>query len=359
MTKVTIIRGAFLNPFELQNYYPLAKKFDIQVVSSKHPISDKVKLPLVKLFALTDLLNIPFKYQILNRLFRDAHYLFGLNDVINQSDIVHVAETYYHYTLQAVEAKERGDIKKVVSTVWENIPHNNESLPGRKSIKEKVLTKIDHFMAVTEQAKQALISEGVDEKKITVISAGVDLARFTPGTFRPKVQNILFVGRLTPEKGVLELLETYKTLKQHFPSLKLTMIGDGPLKDKALSAGAEVSVVPYVGIHKEYQKADIFVLPSKDTNTWHEQFGMVLVEAAACGLPIVTTTAGAMKEVCGKSALYVEPGNSKELVETIEELINDPKIRQEYRKKSLENAKKYDTREISKKIEAVYRQVLR
>ena len=139
---------------------------------------------------------------------------------------------------------------------------------------------------MTELAKKALLEEGVDEKKISVIPMGVDLKRFKPRQiFRQsrislRETNILFVGRSVPEKGIGELTEAYRRLSQKYPNLKLTMVGDGR--------------VSYSQIHEEYQRADIFCLPSKTTPHWQEQYGMALVEAMACGLPIVTTKTGAI-----------------------------------------------------------------
>ena len=132
---IKIIRGAFLNPFEIQNYYPLREKFNIEVISSKNPISDKINLPLKKLYSPTDLPAFPFKYPILNRIFGDAQQLYGLHKAIAGADIVHVAETYFGYVRQAIRAKRRGLVKKVISTVWETIPFNNQSLSGRRKNK--------------------------------------------------------------------------------------------------------------------------------------------------------------------------------------------------------------------------------
>src|SRR5687767_5337874 len=99
---LVLVRGAFLNPFELQNYYPLNKKYNIQVVSSLYPLNDNIELPLIKLFSLTDLPNFPRKYPILNRIFTDIHYLYNLQNILNGANIAHVAETYYNYTNQAI-----------------------------------------------------------------------------------------------------------------------------------------------------------------------------------------------------------------------------------------------------------------
>lgn len=353
--KITIIRGSFLNPFELQNYYPLIVKHQITCVSSKFPINDRIKLPLQKLWSLTDI-PLPFKYAVLNRIFKDAHYLFGLQNIINGSDVVHVAETYFHYTLQALYAKRKGLVKKVVSTVWEVIPHNNESLPGRRCIKEVARTETDHFLAVTNVAKQTLIKEGVSENKITVVPMGVDLSRFKPAkTQRKKAKNILFVGRLVPEKGIGELLSAYAAEKFHNPQLTLTLIGSGPLKNKCLAAGAIVKQASYQQIHREYKNADIFILPSKPTQTWEEQYGMVLIEAMACGLPIITTNTPVLHEVCGPAALYFLPGDSLQLSSQLHALINDDQLRSKLSQTSLKLAmQRYDHRKIAKQIQKVY-----
>ena len=197
--KISIIRGAFLNPFELQNYYPLSKKCQLKCVSSMFPISTNIKLPLTRLWSPTDL-PLPFKYQTLNRLLWDAHYLLGLEAAIKGSDIAHVAETYCHYTLQAIRAKRKGLVKKVVSAVWEVVPHNNETLAGRRRIKGLARQEIDHFIVVTQVAKNALIEEGIAPDRISVIPVGVDLTRFRPvKKIRQKPLRLLFIGRLVPE----------------------------------------------------------------------------------------------------------------------------------------------------------------
>lgn len=353
--KISIIRGAFLNPFEIQNYYPLSGRYKITCVSSKFPISSKIKFPLKKLWSPTDL-PIPFKYQIFNRLLLDAHYLMGLEKTIKNSDVAHVAETYYHYTLQALSAKRKGLVKKVISTVWEVIPHNNETLPGRKKIKSIARDEIDHFIAVTNVAKQALIEEGVDPNKITVIPMGVDTKRFRPGKKKRKNPiNILFVGRLVPEKGVEELLQSYQELKKLYPKLKLTMIGSGPLINKCKKAGATIKQIPYSKIHLEYQAADIFCLPNKPTKTWQEQYGMVLVEALSSGLPIVTSSSPIMQEVCSDAALYSLPGDAIQLTNQLAYLLESRIERNRLSRQSRRRAVKlYDHQKIARQIAKVY-----
>lgn len=356
--KIKIVRGAFLNPFELQNYTNLDKKFDISAISSKFPISTKINLPLTKLWSPTDLPNFPYKYPILNRLFVDAQKLFGLKKEIFGSHIVHVAETYFGYTQQAIRAKRRGQIRYLVSTVWEVIPFNNEGIKGRKEFKRNARENIDRFLAVTEMAKNALIQEGTNPNKITVVNMGIDVNRFKPSKERKvsKILNILCVARLVPEKGIRDLLEAFLQLRENNPKLKLTIIGSGPLKKELIGyKNIFVKSVPYQKINKEYQGADIFCLPSRETKTWAEQYGMCLLEAMASGLPIATTNSGAIPEVCGDAALIARHSNVKELKTNLEKLIYNEELRRTLstiaRKRALE---KYDCRKIGKQIEMVY-----
>ncbi len=359
--KIFIIRGAFLNPFELQNYSPLKEKFNIKAISSKFPLSDKIDLPLIKLWSPTDLPNFPFKYPILNRLFTDAHKLFGLENIIRGADIVHVAETYFNYTNQAVHAKRRGEVGKIFSTVWETIPHNNEGIPGRKEFKRLARENVDHFIAVTELAKRTLIKEGVRADKISVIPVGVDLKRFKPVIIKKKKRdlNILCIARLVPEKGVLDLLEAFLEISKKNKNVHLTFIGTGPFKsDLTGYKNIFVKQVPYAKIPSELNHADIFCLPSKSTKTWEEQFGMVLVEAMACGLPIVTTATGAIPEVCGDSAIYSDPGDPKSLRTNLEKLLYNENLRHKLAKDSRQRAvKNFDREKVSKQIESLYKKV--
>lgn len=359
--RISLVRGAFLNPFELQNYYPLTDRYDMQAVSSLYPLNSSVDLPLVKLFSPTDLPDFPYKYQILNRLLIDIHYLSQLESVIKGSDIVHVAETYYHYTHQAIKAKLRGEVKKIVSTVWEVIPHNNEGIRGRKSFKALAYEHIDHFLAVTNLAKQALIKEGVSSGKITVIPMGVDVKRFSPAKKNKSTKSIqiLFIGRLVEEKGVVELYEAYQNLVNKGYKIELKLVGYGNIYPPKNLAGITYSTLPYSRIQEAYQQTDIFCLPSKTTKYWQEQFGMVLVEAMSCGLPIVTTNTGAIQEVCEDMALYSAQGNANDLSKKLEKLVTNKELREKLGKGARQRVLKYfDSNKVAKKIDQLYQRVL-
>lgn len=361
--KISIVRGAFLNPFELQNYYSLKDKYGIISISSKHPISSAIDLPLIKLWSPTDLPNFPFKYPILNRIFIDAQKLGNLEKVIKGSDIVHVAETYFGYTHQAIMAKRRGLIRRIVSTVWEVIPFNNEGIKGRKKYKKLAYENIDRFIAVTEKAKEALIKEGVKPEKISVVNMGIDLKKFHPHLLKKQNKdiNILCVARLVPEKGIDDLLEAFLAIREKNPKVKLTFVGSGPLKKELIGyKNVFVKSLPYQQIQKEYQRADIFCLPSRETKTWGEQYGMSLLEAMACGLPIVTTNSGAIPEVVGDVALISPHSNAKELKTNLEKLIYNENLRHSLSIAGRQRAvEKYDCRKTGKQIEEIYCKLVR
>src|SRR3990172_767068 len=98
MKKIAIVRGKFLNRYEMQFFEPLVRYFDITAFGSLTPFHDRYAFPVVKLASPMDLPDFPYKMPILNRLFTDAHYLLGLTERLQGFDLVHSAETYFYYT---------------------------------------------------------------------------------------------------------------------------------------------------------------------------------------------------------------------------------------------------------------------
>jgi len=377
--KIAVVRGKHLNKYEMQFYEPLAKKHQLVGFGSLHPFHDKFAFPVVKLPSPMDLPEFPFKMPILNRLFIDAQYLFDLEEKLKGFDIAHSAETYMHFTQQCLNAKKKGYVKKVVATVFENIPFANEGIWGRKMFKQRAIKELDHLVAISERSKEALILEGCEEKKITVINQHVDTAAFKPGVEhrtnnieQRKIKfNILFAGRLELYKGVYEVIFAAKKLLTD-PELKdydltFTLVGDGTEKAKLLELEERMGItekvvhkiVSYNKMPEEYQKADIFTAPSRATRHWQEQFSTVLLEAQASGLPVVTTRSGAIEENVGEAALLVQPADFYSLAEGIKKLILDPELRMKLAQKARERVVKYfDISLGAKKLLEVYQKVL-
>ena len=373
--EIAIVRGKYLNQYEMQSFEPLAKKHHLVGFSSLRPFHDKFSFPVVKLPSPMDIPDFPFKMPILNRLFIDGQFLFGLEEKLRGFDICHSAETYFGYTQQCLNAKKRGYVKKVVTTIWENTPFANEGIWGRKKFKERARREVDHFICVSKMAKEALLLEGCREGKITVIPPGVDVKRFKPGPKNPwpktRKVRVLFVGRLEFEKGACDFLFAAKGLVEDKDlenyNLIFTMVGQGSLKRRLLVLEKRLGIkdkiihkiVPYQEMPREYRGADIFVAPSKPSQTWREQFSMVLLEAQASGLPIVTTYCGAIPENVGKAALVVSPGEAVEIKEAIKKLILNPNLAKEIGLAAQKRAVGFfDAEEQARKIEKVYHSLL-
>lgn len=350
---IYIIRASHTNEFELQNYNGI----DATVVSSQNPLTN-TSLPVIKLWSLTDLPNFPFRKQIFNRLFGGEQWLIGLERYIaSQSNesihrtVLHTAETYTPYTHQAVQLRKKGLISKLVCTCWETIPHNNEKFARLRKWKKESYKYIDIFHTPTELAKSALIKEGVDPSKIIVIPYGVDLSRFKPAANKTKNLRplILTVARLEKEKGI----ETLEQVAAALSDFDFLVIGSGSYQSKGTNV--KTATVPYTQIHKIYQSADLFFLPSESTKTWEEQYGMALIEAMATGLPIVTTNSGAIGEVVEEAGSIVEQKNVDKLVKTIKKILNSPDEKTKYSKISLVRARSlYDAKIVSKKLAKLY-----
>jgi len=269
-------------------------------------------------------------------------------------------------------------VKKVVATVLENIPFNNEGIWGRKEFKKRARNELDHIIALTQRTKEALLLEGADEKKITMISHAINTKRFSPiknylenvGRMKKNI-HILFSGRLEVYKGIYEILYSAKLLLidkdlQNY-SLSFTFVGEGSEKGKMIQLEKKLNIqksikhisVSYGQMPAIYQTADIFVAPSKPTATYQEQYCTALLEAQASALPIVTTFSGGIPENVGNAAVMVGPGDVHSLKDAIKDYILNPSKRAEYAKRARERAETvHSTEVVARKMDMLYQSLL-
>lgn len=361
--KIAIVRGDFASPWELQNFRVLSKRHVLALFTGLNPVSDLSAIDWLKIVRLPSPVDVNFGkisrsiMGILNRIFVDGHYLFGLENSLIGYDIVHCAETYYSFTQQAIRAKKMGHVKRVISTVWENIPFNNEGISGRKSYKINAIQNVDKFLAVTLGAKTALEAEGCIADKITLLRPGVNLDFFKPSPIKHKNIRILFVGRLVDEKGILPLVKIFKGISTQIRNIELVIVGDGPLMGWIKNENVTLmGNVPYKDMPKIYCSCDFLVHPAVGTKTWVEQYGMVLVEAMACGLPIVAFDTGSIKEVVGSAGLIAGENSLKT---EITKLIKDTLLRKTLSLRAIKRSRtEYNSEDYSKKLEKIYEKVL-
>lgn len=369
--KIAIVRGKFLNKYEMQFYEPLTASFDITAFGSKTSFHNDFSFPVISLPCPMDLPEFPYKMPLLNRLFVDAHYLYRLEHHLEGYDLVHTAETYYTYTHQSLQAKKKGKVKKVIATVLENIPFNNEGIYGRKAYKRFARKELDHMIALTERTKYAQLLEGADEKNISVISHFIDTKRFFPKQHSNKNElRIVFSGRLERYKGVYEVLYAAAILlhdKEIHQKIMFLFVGDGSEKKHMLQMEENLGIqdfvehrnVSYEDMPKQYQEADIYVAPSKSSDTWVEQYNTTLLEAQASGLPIVTTCSGGIPENVGDAAILIPPDDAYALYMELKQFILHPQKRTMFGAKARQRAEKvHDIHIGAQKIEHVWEKVL-
>ncbi len=386
MMKVCFVRGKYLNNFEGQNYlFNSPNTIQLTAVSSLFPLHRHFPFPVRRLLSPIDFsfFGREIKY-FGNRLLGDSQILFGLEKFADKFDIFHTADPHYYYSYQLAKFRKRNLVKKLIVTSWETIPFNNETVERKRFIKYFTLKQADHFICYTVKAKNSLVREGVKDTDISVIKLGVNLDRFRfkidkNARSRKFVKDgkitILFVGRLTEEKGILDLYEMFKTVKRETESesvkrlnmrrfLHLKIVGEGKIKKALIKLARNDGLQEFVSIeHKSYeqmpeiyQDADIFVLASKTTKTWEEQYGMVLVEAMASGLPIVAYDTGAISEVIGTAGILVKEGDKNDLTISIKHLIENKKLRSKLGKMGRKRAEKeFDAKKTAKKIASIYK----
>jgi glycosyltransferase involved in cell wall biosynthesis len=218
--------------------------------------------------------------------------------------------------------------------------------------------------AVSQYSKKRAVElYDIDPSKIEVVPPCVDLRKFKPlakprFSVPPMAKTVLFVGRLCGRKGLGILLTALNLLRQ--PRISLRVIGTGPsqfqMEELAVRLGLSKQVdfvgnVSEVQLVSYYQSSSVVCLPS-----FQEGFGIVAIEAQACGTPVVATRAGGLSEAVADQRLLVRPGRPEELSEALAEALDDHLSTFEYRRRCRKFVEeKFAPNRIAQKIEDVYR----
>lgn len=178
---------------------------------------------------------------------------------------------------------------------------------------------------------------------------------------------ILFVGHLINYKSPNLIIKALPQILQEIPEAKLIIIGHGPmgkdlqiltdtynLSDKVIFTGMVSDNLK----HLYYKTSDVFVLPSTSSG---ESFGIVLLEAAAAGLPIVVSSLDAFKAFIrdGYNGLVADVGNTKSLAEQIIRILSDKELKKRISKNARVSVQDYSWHDIARRIEALYLQILK
>ena len=234
----------------------------------------------------------------------------------------------------------------------------SECSEKRREFIKKVLQKADAFVVVAPYLKD-IFKDIVKEEKIIVLPNAIEIPENVSKEY--KEQNLLFLGRLCKEKGINELLEAVKELKNDFPKLQLYLGGvwiEEELEKKAEKCGDFIHYLGWIDAEKkkEYlQKCNIFVLP-----TYFEGLPMSLLEGMAYGCACVATEVGGIPQVVTdrKDGILIPAKEVESLKEVLKKLLEAPILQEELGKnarKTLEEG--YDINKSMQKLLQVYQSV--
>lgn len=214
-----------------------------------------------------------------------------------------------------------------------------------------------------------------------VYQTGVDTQVFRPpdASERAKARKTLgfgddevvvgYCGRFVEQKGLLDLVEALVRVKRHSsfaPNLRIALLGTGPLEEetrrRAKDYGLSVSFFP-VRPHEEVARfmwaLDIFSLPSQEREDWVEHDAHAVVEAMACGIPVVATSSGATKEVLADAGCLVSPGQPDALADGIRSMVTDEELTLKFASKGRKRASKcFSHQAVAEKLVAGWQSLL-
>jgi D-inositol-3-phosphate glycosyltransferase len=262
--------------------------------------------------------------------------------------------------------------------VWEQEP------PRRLQVEYEVLKRSDALVAESPASKQHMVQEyGVDASRVQIIPCGVDTTLFRPQDRRQArrvlalpedAPVVLFVGRLQPLKGLDTLLRAVHLVRQQSPTLQVLIVGGGVGEDdpheaeelgRLQSLAEHLALTPHLVFIKAqpqetlaqyYAAADVFVIPSH-----YESFGLVVLEAMACGIPVVASRVGGLAStvVHERTGLLAPVGDWHAFAQAIIRILASPMVRDLYGHAGVQRAQNYAWRRVVERNVQLYHRLLR
>ena len=228
-----------------------------------------------------------------------------------------------------------------------------------------------YFVAVSSAIRQCAIDFGIPAERVRVQYIGIDLTLFKPGAvpITQRSRRILYVGRLVEKKGVSILIEAYARVFSKVADAELVIVGDGPLRQQlealAIRLGVRVVFAGSMGREQVKQQLDaarVFCLPSVTAqNGDAEGFGLVLLEAQASGVPVVTSARGGAHEgiIEGETGLSFAEKDVAALTDHLAALLtDDPRITRMSQAGPGFVARNFDVRQCTRSLERLYDDVV-
>jgi glycosyltransferase involved in cell wall biosynthesis len=265
---------------------------------------------------------------------------------------------------------------KTVTTIpdiaYEHFP---EAFPRRQRAWLKRLirdsaSRADHIITVSEYSKRDIVTTyGIPEQKITVTYEGAG-QEFRPGDKQKAREEIgrrygitgefvLYLGRLQARKNLARVVEAFAKVRRMGLPYKLVLAGKqdslfAPVLARIRDLHMENEVLlpgflPAEDVPLFYNAAEVFIYPSL-----YEGFGLPVVEAMACGCPVITSQGSSLEEVAGDAALLVDPLSDSSIASAMQRVLEDSALRRQLREAGLNRSKLFDFQKTARQTMDVY-----
>jgi len=217
-----------------------------------------------------------------------------------------------------------------------------------KFIERLVFRMSNHSIAVSDHTKRSLESLSTDHHNIYIVTNGIDIK--TINQIKPSIYtcDIIFIGRIIKEKNLDIIIESVDNIKKYQPDIRCHIIGGGPeekkLKNRVCESGLQDNIkffgfLDYIDVIAMLKSAKVLVLPST-----REGFGIVILEAFACGVPVVTVRSprNAANELVNKDVGFVVDMDMREIGDSIYKIVSDSTLHKKMSISAIGLTQEYD-----------------
>ncbi|WGI17648.1 glycosyltransferase family 4 protein [Methanonatronarchaeum sp. AMET-Sl] len=232
-----------------------------------------------------------------------------------------------------------------------------------KTLGRWTFRQADAIITYSKEEKQKIRELGI-KNKIETIHNGINTDTFKPLNQVEEKNQILWVGRFQPGKGVKHLIKAFKQLKNKgYKNLKLKMVGEGPLKKEIIKKtkkhGLDQSIIfkdftPNKEMPQLYNESKAFILPSLT-----EGVPRTVLESLSCGTPVITTNLPQLKQIVNGCGYMVHKKNPHQLAEKTSKLLNNETKRNKFKENGRKKIKKhYSWSDTVRKTNLVYKNLI-
>jgi len=301
-------------------------------------------------------------------LFREVKRFAALAGQIakdEEHDIIHVHDWMtYEAGINARKASKKPLVVHLHATEFDRTGGNPD--PRISHLEWKGLSTADRVITNSQFSKDNIVKHyQIDPNKIDVVHWGIEDVNLPAEQFEKPLKQeklVLFLGRVTLQKGPDYFIEVAKKILEYEPRTKFIIVGDGDMLPKIIDRVAELGIADKViftgalkgdDVHRAFQTADLYVMPSVS-----EPFGLVALESLKNNTPAIISKQSGVSEVL-TNVLKVDFWDIDEMTNKIVSVLRHPSLQEELREQGSREVQKFTLDEPAKKIKEVYRQVLR